>query len=78
MHMKLDLIDEKHWLPGEGKVDWPAIIKALSDACYQGPWLYEIGFAAPKTHPRSRDLTCEDFVRNAQALLAGQKPPVIL
>ena len=73
-----DLIDEKHWLPGEGKADWPAIIKALSDAKYQGPWLYEIGFAAPKTHPRSRDLTCEDFVRNAQALLAGQKPPVIL
>lgn len=36
-----DFIDERHWLPLEGKNDWKAIITALSDVGYDGPWLYE-------------------------------------
>jgi sugar phosphate isomerase/epimerase len=72
-----DLIDEKHWLPGEGKADFPALIAALQAVGYSGPWLYEIGFAAPKTLSRSRDLTCEDFAQNAQALFTGKQPPRI-
>lgn len=69
-----DFVNERHWLPGEGKADFAALIEALREIGYAGPWLYEIGFAAPKTLARSRDLTCADFVRNAKELFAGQKP----
>jgi sugar phosphate isomerase/epimerase len=37
-----DFIDERHWLPGEGLNDWNAILKALEDVGYQGPFLYEV------------------------------------
>lgn len=63
-----DFIDEKHWLPGEGKIDWSSLIKAFDDIKYNGVWLYEISFICPKTITRSRDLTCEDFSGNARKL----------
>ncbi|MBO5008134.1 MAG: sugar phosphate isomerase/epimerase [Clostridia bacterium] len=67
-----DLINERHWLPGEGKLDWQAILQALKDIDYKGPWLYEIGFKCPKSIIRDRDLTCDDFVRNAKEIFEGK------
>ncbi len=68
-----DFIDERHWLPGEGKNDWPAILKTLQEVGYDGPWLYEIGFEAPWHVERPRDLTCADFAENHRQLMAGEK-----
>lgn len=67
-----DCINERHWLPGEGIVDWQALVKALSEVGYAGPWLYEIGFECPKSIIRDRNLTCDDFVRNAEEVLGGK------
>lgn len=72
-----DFLNERHWLPGEGRVNWQEMIAALREVGYKGPWLYELGFAAPKTVLRPRDLTCEDFADNAAALFAGKQPTVI-
>jgi sugar phosphate isomerase/epimerase len=36
-----DGIDEKHWLPGEGVVDWGAVMAALREIDYRGPLNYE-------------------------------------
>jgi len=71
-----DGIDEKHWLPGEGIVDWVALMDALDDIGYAGPILYELGYGSPvhSKRPcafnieRPRDLTPEDFVRNHREL----------
>ena len=71
-----DFVNERHWLPGEGKVDWQALIAAIRNTGYSGPWMYEIGFACPKTILRDRALTCEDFARNARELFAGEAPTV--
>ena len=38
-----DGIDEKHWLPGKGVIDWKAFMDALRDIDYQGPFNYECG-----------------------------------
>ncbi|MEN6643251.1 MAG: sugar phosphate isomerase/epimerase family protein [Armatimonadia bacterium] len=35
--------EEKHWLPGEGVIDWPALMGALGEAAYRGPLLLEAG-----------------------------------
>ena len=73
-----DFIDERHWLPGEGRVDWQAVYKTLVEGGYQGAWMYEVGFRTPtKTLHRPRDLTCADFVRNAREIFAGKPITVI-
>lgn len=66
-----DFTDERHWLPGEGKIDWQALLSALGKTGYDGPWLYELGFRPPKSRPRERDLTPADFARNAKELFEG-------
>lgn len=72
-----DFVNERHWLPGEGKIDWKKIIAALEKVGYNGPWLYELGFEIPATILRERELTCEDFARNAQEVLTGKKITVL-
>lgn len=44
-----DFVDEKHWLPMEGKNDWPAILGALEEMDYSGRFLYESGAGKPYT-----------------------------
>jgi len=72
-----DFIDEKHWLPGEGELDWHRLYKELLDAGYSGIWLYELGFENTPKITRSRNLTCEDFVRNANEIFENKKLTVI-
>ena len=38
-----DFIDERHQLPGVGKIDWEELISALEEVNYQGRFLYETG-----------------------------------
>ena len=71
-----DFVNERHWLPGEGKIDWQAMLKALEEVGYNGVWLYEISARCPNSIIRDRDLVCEDFVRNAKELFAGKTPTV--
>ena len=67
-----DFVDEKHWLPFEGKIDWAETVNSLENIGYNGVWLYELGFTAPKTMPRERNLTCEDFRANAEKILGDK------
>lgn len=39
-----DGIDEKHWLPGQGIVNWPEVIQALIETGYDGPFMMEVNF----------------------------------
>lgn len=36
-----DFLDERHWLPGKGKINWNAVIHELAKGGYSGPFLYE-------------------------------------
>ncbi len=36
-----DGIDEKHWMPFKGLIDWQAFVNALSDIEYNGAFIYE-------------------------------------
>ena len=72
-----DFLNERHWLPGEGKLDWQSILKALEEVGYRNPWLYEISFAAPASISRPAPLTCGDFTRNAKELFSGDPLTVI-
>ena len=56
-----DFVDERHWLPGEGEINWPDVMGALSEVGYKGPLLYEVSpFRTPETIER-RPLTFKDY-----------------
>ena len=67
-----DRVNERHWLPGEGNLDWHAIVQALCEVGYGGLWMYEIAFRCPPTILRDRPLCPADFVRNADEVLNGR------
>lgn len=69
-----DFTDERHWLPGEGKLDWPALCRALDAAGYQGVWVYELPLGSTPHVTRSRELTFDDFYQNAMKLFRYQAP----
>jgi sugar phosphate isomerase/epimerase len=37
-----DGIDERHWLPGKGCIDWHCILSSLETAGYDGPIMFEV------------------------------------
>lgn len=40
-----DFIDEKHFFPGFGMINWKELVELLEAADYSGPFLYEGGFS---------------------------------
>ncbi len=73
-----DFVNERHLLPGEGDVDWQALVTALREVGYNGSWLYEVNFGNTPIITRQRDLTAADFVENARQIMAGEKPTVLV
>lgn len=72
-----DFLNERHWMPGEGKQNFFSILKALGEVGYGGVWLYELSFEAPPSILRPRTLSCADIVENARSLFQGSVPTVI-
>ena len=70
-------VDECHWLPGEGEIDWHALYNKLIDCGYNGVWMYELGFKSPRTLTRSRDLDFGDFYNNAMEIMSGKPLTVV-
>lgn len=76
MHVSdYDFVNERHWFPGEGKLDFQSILSALKDIDYKGPWLYEVRFGTPGM--RERLLTCDDFARNAHEIFENKEITII-
>jgi len=44
-----DGVDERHWMPGRGIVEWPKVIDVLIRSGYDGPFMYEV---TPRNDPR--------------------------
>ncbi len=68
--------NERHWLCGEGVLDWVGIINALQKANYKGVWMYEVDMAPRKTIDR-RMLTYKDFYDNAKTIFEKRQPKPI-
>lgn len=70
-----DFINERHWLPGEGKIDWISLKNQLRDVGYDGVWLYELGLGGSNwTIDRPRDLTHYDISRNFGEIMSDTAP----
>ena len=69
-----DAEDERHWLPGEGVIDWAALYSALAGTGYNGVWMYELSLGPKPAAGRKRDLDYPDIVANARSVFAGKRP----
>ena len=78
MHVSdFDFKSERHWLPGEGQIDWQRLYKIVRAGGYDGVWLYEVGLNIPGTINRPREFTFSDFARNAAEIFEGRELTVI-
>ncbi len=71
-----DFINERHWLPGEGDIDWKAMYAKLGEINYNGIWMYELNFMG-RYIDRERELTFSDLYNNAQEIFNGKQLTVI-
>lgn len=69
-----DFLNEKHWLPYEGDINWVELVTALEEVGYTGPFMYEVASEPrPMTHrtrptiDRPRPLTLKDVRENFEA-----------
>ena len=68
-----DFINERHWLPGEGKIAWSSVVNAFQNIGYDKYWLYEVEYTPPWSIERDRDLNCKDFKNNFTELVQGKE-----
>ncbi len=68
-----DFINERHWLPGEGKIDWVSLVKQLDDIGYSGVFMYEVPATAGNI-VRPRPLVPSDYAQNHAQIRAGINP----
>lgn len=56
-----DEINERHWLPGKGVINWNHIVDVLMNAKYEGPFMFEVTKA-----PWNGDMNkfCHDLVES--------------
>lgn len=69
-----DRLNERHWLSGEGCIDWQSLYTELMATGYSGAWLYEINLEAQPSIIRPRDLEFSDIRANAEEILSGKAP----
>lgn len=59
-----DFINERHWLPGEGDIDWCELMDALDGAGVMCPVNYELSLVSTYTIEREVPLTPRDIKQN--------------
>ena len=69
-----DFINERHWVPGEGKINWLEFFNKFKQINYNGVWMYEISLSTESTMKRNRKLSFNDFYINAQNIFSGKNP----
>ena len=66
-----DFVNERHWLPGGGLVDWEALMRKLDEIGYTGVFMYETG-KERLPDGTERPLTAPDYRRNAEWLMGTE------
>ncbi len=71
-----DGLDEKHWLPGMGVIDWVELVDLLAGAGYTGPFLFEVRSVIGEQKTTPADLAAS--WRTIQASRRERQQPIAL
>ena len=75
-----DFINERHWTPYLGKIDWPQVVAALVDANYQGIAMFEVSSRPVIQRQDNPVQTCEEVMASWKRMVKeycnGAKPKV--
>ena len=63
-----DFVDERHFFPGNGKINWEELITAMEVADYNGPFLFEGGFSPSGWDPTVPHGTIEEAHERATTI----------
>ena len=69
-----DFVEERHYFPGNGDINWPELYSAIRESGYNGVWMYETGLSSRLPDGSRIPLTFEDFYENATTIFAGKNP----
>ncbi len=64
---------DEHLPPGWGTVDWPAVVRALADVGYRGPFMMEVMRSNPRMEPISPEEAIFVAADAAREVLAGAR-----
>jgi hypothetical protein len=76
-------VDERHWMPGQGIIDWPAVMKSIHAIDHDTLLIFETGYqlknpyaSRPPVDPafalRQNELACW-FMENCDGVLKSQE-----
>ncbi len=68
-----DGVDERHWLPGQGVIDWTALLQALREINYLGPFNYETKIKVELDIPARLQEIIDNFTWIESLLQKGAK-----
>ncbi|MFC1561787.1 sugar phosphate isomerase/epimerase family protein [candidate division KSB1 bacterium] len=66
-----DGLDEKHWLPGEGIIDWNSVLESLVGAGYSGPFMFECA-GTPQEKMQTWNKMKNDYLTFAETEKSGK------
>jgi len=68
-----DGVDERHWMPGRGVLEWAEWVEALDKTPYDGPFVYEIGVPENwRGTVEEANALLAEIRRNADTVLLGR------
>lgn len=60
-----DRVDERHWIEGQGCIDWPAFLQNLKKSGYKGVFMHEVR--------KGDNVTPENIVKAYKSVVCGKK-----
>ncbi len=71
-----DFIQERHWVPGKGKINWPELYSLFKKYGYNGVWLHELGLSETKEEDGNGGPTFKDLYLASQQIFNGKNPVI--
>ena len=69
-----DFRDERHWMPGDGKIRWDAVVAALREVGYRGNFTYEVSRRSNRSIERPKTVSLSELRENYEAIMEGRTP----
>lgn len=73
-----DFVEERHWLPGLGKIDWPNLYSLFEKYNYDGAWIFEFALNGVNSEILGRQLTFDEIYKAAKDISEGKQPTYVV